>query len=286
MTAFGNVPIEAVREFWDRRPCNLRHSPAAVGSRAYFDQVAERKYFVEPHIPGFAEFDRWSGQRVLEIGCGIGTDTMSFARAGARVTAVDLSPKSLDLATQRAGCYGFSDRVAFHLADAQRIDEIVTPAPHDLIYSFGVIHHAPDPAAILRRALAFAGPNTTLKVMVYHRYCNKVLRMLMTSPPSKWLDLDALIAQHSEAQSGCPVTYAYSRRTGEALLESAGWDVTESRVEHIFPWRIKDYVDYRYVKALPWRLVPERAFAAIERQLGWHLCMTARPRAKRYSTAC
>ena len=68
---FSHAKVEQVREYWNRRPCNVRHSPEPVGTRAYFDQVRERKYFVEPHIPRFAEFERWKNKRVLEIGCGI-----------------------------------------------------------------------------------------------------------------------------------------------------------------------------------------------------------------------
>ena len=102
MTWFRHIPIEKVKEFWDRRPCNIRHSPKPVGTREYFDEVEARKYFVEPHIPRFAQFERWRGKKVLEIGCGIGTDTINFARHGAQVTAVELSEKSLEIAKKRA----------------------------------------------------------------------------------------------------------------------------------------------------------------------------------------
>ena len=70
---FADTQISRVKEYWDQRPCNIRHSPAPIGSRQYFDEVEARKYFVEPHIPAFAQFDRWRGKKVLEIGCGIGT---------------------------------------------------------------------------------------------------------------------------------------------------------------------------------------------------------------------
>ena len=55
------IKIEDVRNYWNARPCNIRHSNAEIGSREYFDQVEARKYMVEPHIPAFAEFDKWKG---------------------------------------------------------------------------------------------------------------------------------------------------------------------------------------------------------------------------------
>ena len=121
MDIFEQVPIEEVRRYWDRRPCNVRHSPRVVGTREYFDEVEARKYMVEPHIPGFAQFERWRGKNVLEVGCGIGTDTINFARAGAQVTAVDLSGKSLEVARQRAEVFDLADRITFYRANAEEL---------------------------------------------------------------------------------------------------------------------------------------------------------------------
>src|SRR5580692_826105 len=134
MSDFSQVTVEQVRSYWDQRPCNIRHSPKPVGTKEYFDEVEARKYFVEPHIPRFAQFDRWQGKRVLEIGCGIGTDTINFVRNGAQVTAVDLSEKSLEIARGRSIVYGVQDRVGFVSGNAEELGRFVPVEPYDLIY--------------------------------------------------------------------------------------------------------------------------------------------------------
>jgi 2-polyprenyl-3-methyl-5-hydroxy-6-metoxy-1,4-benzoquinol methylase len=272
---FEKVAIDRVQEYWDTRPCNIRHSTAPIGTHEYFDQVEARKYRVEPHIPGFAEFERWRGKRVLEIGCGIGTDTVNFARHGAQISSVDLSEKSIELARQRTAVYGVEDRVRFFRGNAEELRSFVPVAPYDLIYSFGVIHHTPHPDRILEQLRAYAHPGTAVKIMVYHRRSWKVLGILLGEGRGRFWKLPELVARNSEAQTGCPITYTYSRREGRALVERHGFRVREIRVDHIFPYRIKDYVQYRYVKEFYFRWMPRPLFRALERRLDWHLCLTA-----------
>jgi len=263
-----------VRRYWDARPCNIRHSPKQVGTREYFEEVEARKYLVEPHIPWFAQFERWNGKKVLEIGCGIGTDTMRFARAGAHVTAVDLSEESLGLARTRATVFGLQDRITFYQANAERLSEIVPVDTYDLVYSFGVIHHTPHPENAISQIRRYMGPASVLKMMVYHRYSYKVLWILLTQGKGAFWKLDELIARHSEAQTGCPVTYSYSRKTVRKLLE--GLTVESAEVEHIFPYSIPEYKRYEYKKAWPFRWMPASLFRFLEKWVGWHLCVTAR----------
>jgi ubiquinone/menaquinone biosynthesis C-methylase UbiE len=273
--AFRDVEIARVSEFWDERPCNIRHSPRPVGTREYFDEVEARKYLVEPHIPGFAQFERWRGKKILEIGCGIGTDTMNFARHGAKVTAVDLSGKSLDVARRRARVLGLEDRIRFFQANAERLSEVLPVEPFDLVYSFGVIHHTPHPERAIAEVQRYVASSGTLKIMVYHRWSWKVLCILLGYGKGRFWKLDELVARYSEAQTGCPVTYTYSRRAGRRLLERHGFRVTGAAVNHIFHYDISEYLQYRYRKVWYFRWMGQSMFRAVERVFGWHLCLTA-----------
>jgi 2-polyprenyl-3-methyl-5-hydroxy-6-metoxy-1,4-benzoquinol methylase len=274
MQSFIQIPVNLVRDYWNKRPCNIRHSDKPVGTREYFDEVEARKYYVEPHIPRFAEFDRWKGKKVLEIGCGIGTDTINFARAGAEVTAVDLSDKSLEVARQRAEVYGLQDRVRFYCGNAEELSTFMPVETYDLVYSFGVIHHTPHPERVIEQMRHFVKPGSTVKVMVYHRWSWKVLWIILTYGKSQFWRLDEHVARHSEAQTGCPVTYTYSHQSLTRLL--APFQVTEVWADHIFPYCIPDYVQYRYVKNWYWRWMPAPLFRWFEGHFGWHLCATAK----------
>ncbi len=274
--SFQDIPIAKVSDYWNSRPCNIRHSPKPVGSREYFDEVEARKYLVESHIPRFAEFERWKGKKVLEIGCGIGTDTINFARHGARVTAVDLTEKSLEVARQRAKIFGLEGRARFIQANAEKLSASVAVEAYDLVYSFGVIHHTPHPERVIEEIRKFVTAESTVKIMVYNRWSWKVLWVLFVYGKGRFWKLNRLIAEYSEAQTGCPVTYSYSRADGRRLLEEHGFRVTDVMVDHIFPYRIREYVQYRYRMVWYFRWMPKALFRALERAFGWHLCLTAK----------
>ena len=264
--------IEEVRSYWDRRPCNIRHSKQSVGTKQYFDEVERRKYLVEPHIPGFAQFERWKGKKVLEIGCGIGTDSINFARAGADLAIVELSAESLRLCRQRFRFYGLHAR--FHCGNAEELDALLPKETYDLVYSFGVIHHTPNPGRVLEQIKGYCGPHTELRLMLYSKWAWKVFWVIMGYGKGQFWKADELVREYSEAQTGCPVTYFYSFGDIRRLL--AGFDVVEMRKDHIFPYVIEKYLTYEYQWVWYFRWMPRALFRTLERQLGWHTLVVAR----------
>jgi len=267
--------IEKVREFWNVRPCNIRHSSHPVGCREYFDEVEARKYFVEPHILGFAQFERWKGKKVLEIGCGIGTDSVNFARVGADLTIVELSEKSLELCRRRFDVYGLTAR--FSQGNAEELSAFIPLEQYDLVYSFGVIHHSPDPNRIVREIHKYLGARSELRLMLYSKWSWKVSWIVLKHGRGAFWRAADFVRRYSEAQEGCPVTYAYSFREIRELLRD--FDVVEMRKEHIFPYVIDKYVRYEYQPVWYFRWMPVRLFRWLERRLGWHTLVVARVRA-------
>lgn len=265
--------IDEVREFWDRRPCNVRHSALEVGSREYFEEVSRRRYMLEPHIVRFAEFERWRGKHVYEIGCGIGTDAVMFAKHGAlSVYGVDISRSSIDLAIKNAWLRTEGECVAIQQSESELPP---LPAyPVDLVYSCGVLHHTPNPEAMLHRIRKISYPGTTLKLLLYHRRSLKVLGVLARHGFKFW-KTDELVARESEAQSNCPLTRTYTKKSARELVERHGFRVTDLFVDHVFRWRIPDYVERRLVEAWPYRVLPAPVMGLLRRHLGWHICLTA-----------
>ncbi len=266
--------LSEVRAFWDRRPCNIRHSPGRVGTREYYDEVEARKYFVEPHIPGFAQFEHWRGKKVLEIGCGIGTDAVNFARHGSDLTAVELSERSLEVSQRRLEVYGLTARL--YCGNAEQLSTFVPVEPYDLVYSFGVVHHTPHPERVLQEIQKYCKPETEIRLMVYSRWSWKTFWIILNYGAGAFWRASELIKRYSEAQTGCPVTWSYSSHDVRRLMKD--YRILEIRKDHIFPYRVQKYVKYEYEKEWYFRWMSDGLFRWLERRLGWHTLVTARPK--------
>ena len=257
----GSASVEEVRAYWNSRPCNLRHSPKEVGTAEYFNEVEARKYLVEPHIPGFAQFERWKGKKVLEVGCGLGTDAVNFARAGADYTGIELSDASLELARKRFAIFGLKGNLLS--CNAEELAAVFAPDSFDLVYSFGVIHHTPNQRGVIENIRKVIRPDGEFRMMLYAK--------------NSWKDVMIEFGfDQPEAQFGCPIATTYTEDSACDLV-SGLFDVIEIRQDHIFPYIVEKYVKYEYERQ-PWfQAMPDDIFEALEKRFGWHMLITAKP---------
>jgi ubiquinone/menaquinone biosynthesis C-methylase UbiE len=85
--------------------------------------------FIETHKPG----------RAIDIGCGTGTNIITLARAGWRVTGVDFAPRAISLAKRKLEHEGV--QAELKVADATKLDGI--SGPFDLAFDLGCFHSIP-----------------------------------------------------------------------------------------------------------------------------------------------
>src|SRR2546423_14006442 len=97
---------ERVRAFWQANPCGVKFADAPPGTRRFYELVEAHRYTSEWHIPIAADFVNAGGLKVLEIGCGVGTDGAQLAEAGAAYTGVDLTEAAGELARERVELFG------------------------------------------------------------------------------------------------------------------------------------------------------------------------------------
>jgi SAM-dependent methyltransferase len=196
-----------VRAFWERTPCGSWDATAPEGTSEYFAQIERRRYELEPFIPRYADFASTRGQAVLEIGVGLGTDHVQFARAGARLSGVDLTEHGIDLVRRRLELEGLASDL--RQADAEHLP--FADGSFDVVYSWGVLHHTPDTDRAVREARRVLRPGGRLCVMLYARhawvpYGLWYRNALMARRPTR--SLADVLHHHMESEG----TKGYTRR--------------------------------------------------------------------------
>jgi len=155
---------DRVRAFWQEHPCGTKFADAEPGSRRFYELVTEHRYEKEWHIPAAAGFAESKNLRVLEVGCGLGTDGAQFAKAGADYTGIDLTQAAVDLARRQFESLELPG--TFCIADAEGLD--FPDNSFDVVYSHGVLHHTPDTAGAVREIHRVLRPGGKAIVMLYH----------------------------------------------------------------------------------------------------------------------
>jgi len=140
-------------------------------SAAHFDEMDRRfihgaRLFAHENAPfdRIIPFAQLAGRDVLEIGCGMGLHSELIARAGARLTSIDISETSAEATTRRFEQKGL--RATIRRMDACALD--FPDESFDFVWSWGVIHHSAQTALILREIARVTRPGGEARIMVYN----------------------------------------------------------------------------------------------------------------------
>lgn len=264
--------IDLIKNYWNTRPCNINHSKKEIGSLEYFNEVDYKRYFVEPHILKFADFDNQNNKKILELGCGIGTDSIRFVKAGALLTTIDLSEKSVELTKKRFKQYNLT--ASIHCGNIENLSSFIPPEPYDLIYSFGVIHHTENPSKVLEEIKKYCNKDTKIKIMVYNKYSWKAFTFFITNGYRFKFNYEKTIQYFAEAQLNCPRAVVYSKSSLKKLLEN--FNIISIKKDHIFVYKIEDYIKGKYTKTWYFKFMPMFLFNWLKRNFGWHYLVEMR----------
>ena len=270
--------IQDVYTFWNNRPCNVRHSSKSSDTKEFFDEVAAKRYRAEPHILSFLSLDLWKGKRVLDLGCGMGTDAIQFAKAGAHVVCVDLTENSVELCKRNFALHDLSGE--FFIGNIEELTSVLPKeyeGSFDLIYSFGVIHHTPTPEKVFQQIPLFLQEDGQFRCMLYSRFSYKLFWLMNEYNSWTFETADQLVQNYSEAQSGCPVTYTFTFDEVKNVL-SPHMVVTDIWKDHIFVWNIPRYKEGIFELDTPFQNVSESYMKQLKKELGWHTLFIAQKR--------
>ncbi len=229
--------LETVKAFWETNTPQYWYSKHPIATREYYDELRNVRYTrAYPYLPAKAEFNLHHGERVLEVGCGQGTDLLQFALNGAEVTGVDLTEGAIAKSRAHFDAYGVSATLL--TANAQNLKEFADET-FDVVYSFGVLHHTPDTEQavaevhrVLRKGgkaivmLYASGPSHTLGIWYWQYVRLECLKMTAMET----------VAKHAEYVDGCPLAKYYSKEMARQLFSAfAHVDVERLLCYHYLP---------------------------------------------------
>lgn len=246
-----------VQTYWNERIHDLEMTEHAPGTAGFFSDLDEYRFDKLRYLPKVVDFDGYAGKKLLEVGCGIGTDLVRFAKGGAEVTGVDLSTTALELAEQNAR----QADVSMQLELANGEDLPFDDAAFDVVYGHGVLQYTAEPhkmVAEYRRVLRSDG---IAIFMVYNRI--------------SWLNGLSKLMHVELEHEDAPVLEKYSIAEFRALLA----EFNDVRIApERFPVKSRLHKGW---KGFAFNNVFVGTFNTLPRSwvrpLGWHLMAFCRP---------
>lgn len=237
-----NVEIDKVRDYWkgDNIPQQW-YSQKEPFSLQWFNDLSKKRYKTYyNYLLEDAEFEYHRGEKVLEVGVGIGTDLIQYAKNGAKVYGVDLGQDQVDFTKLNfeANNLNYQD-----LKQGSAEDLPFDSNEFDLVYSFGVLHHTPDTNAAIDEVYRVLKTDGQAIIMLYARgwkhYIKRCLiHGLLLGKLFKYkLSWQAVYDEVSEVNGSSPKSGVYTKRQVKKMFSKFGEVKIEKR-------RLGEFIEY------------------------------------------
>lgn len=236
MTTLEPEKLAAIK-CWTADPCGA--TDGEPGTREYAESLVEARSSYAPWMDEALAYAKCAGLDVLDVGCGQGIDLVRYARAGARVTGVDLTPRHIALAQAHLEALGLAGTVVE--GDAERL--LFADESFDRVSSNGVLHHTPDMQAALQEIWRVLRPGGEARVVLYNRrslhyWLGQVVWMGVVKG-GLWREhsISGVLAAGVERSSvgARPLVRVHTPREVRRALERAGFSEVRVLVRH-FRW--------------------------------------------------
>ena len=188
----GEVLKDRIRDYWNAHIHDLAVARHPVGTREFFDDLEAYRYEKLHYLPSVVRFDAYRGKSLLEVGCGVGTDLVRFARAGARVSGIDIAEVSIELAKKNIAYHGGT--ADLRVMDGEALD--FSDHSFDVVYAHGVIQYTADAERMIGEIHRVLKPGGEAIMMVYNRH--------------SWLNLLSKLMKVDLEHEDAPVLNKYS----------------------------------------------------------------------------
>jgi ubiquinone/menaquinone biosynthesis C-methylase UbiE len=192
-------------------------------SLRYFGWRSEQYFDYLEHMPVTGQ----DGKVILDYGCGPGHDLVGFVEYSKplRLIGMDVSAASLSEAGNRLTLHGAQPELVCINENTARLP--LADASIDYIHCSGVLHHVPDPVAVLREFRRVLRPGGQSRIMVYnyesvwlHLYAAYMLR-LAQSDGQKRTVREAF--RRSTDTEDCPISEAWTPAQVSDMSAQAGF---------------------------------------------------------------
>lgn len=154
----GDAPSgDVIADYWNRNVANWKVAAhLEPGTEAFFREVERYRFDKLSYLLNYVDYSAHAGARVLDVGCGLGTDLSRFAAGGAEAVGIDIAPRAVELARANFAWRGLDGE--FRVMDGRAMT--FEDASFDVVYCHTMLHFSPEPERVIaevRRVLKPGG---------------------------------------------------------------------------------------------------------------------------------